>query len=278
MSELMQPEPVTIVAAMSNDPRYQGSIHDDASARTFGYKGALVPGPIVYGYLSQIPIKTWLAPWLARGTMRSHSRRPVYQGDTITVSAEPIQITEAGKSMRLAARNDNGDTVATGEATFPTLAAMPPDVADFPVIPGVDPKPFIPVDEFGAGRRFNSDPIVMTQAVLDAHLAEFRESWPGYAAEGIAHSGYLLRRMVRDSVLSYRHETPGIFVTAWIQHFALAKVGDTLTTSGVVTGVYERKGQHYYDSDQVVIANGTKVIAFARRSTIYIVRRAAAAA
>ena len=87
MSELIQPEPIIIVASLSDDPRYQGSIHDDDSARSFGYKGALVPGPIVYGYLSQIAIETWGLPWLERGTLRSHSRRPVYQGDTITVSA-----------------------------------------------------------------------------------------------------------------------------------------------------------------------------------------------
>ena len=277
MSDSNQPPSITIVAAMADDPRYQGSIHDDASARNFGYKGALVPGPIVYGYLSQIPIRSWGLPWLERGTMRSHSRRPVYQGDTITISADPIQTTEAGRAMRLVARNDAGDTVATGEATLPSLAAMPPDIAGFPVTPLVDPKPFIPVDQFGPGRRFSSDAIVMTQQVLDHHLAEFSESWSGYSAQGIAHSGYLMRRMVRDSVLSYAHETPGIYVTAWTQHLALARVGDSLRTSGVVTAIYELKGQHYYDSDHVVIANGTSVIAFARRSTIYIVRKAEAA-
>ncbi len=275
MTGAPQPAPITIKASMSNDPRYKGSIHDDSSAQKFGYRGALVPGPIVYGYLSQIAIESWGLPWLERGTIRSHSRRPVYQDEMITVSASPITETDGTLSMQLAAHNEQGEQVATGAASLPATAAVPPPLADYPVAEVVDPAPFIPVGEFGPGRRFHSNPIVMTAEVLNQHLDEFRESWPGYAAHGVAHSGYLMRRMVRDSVLSYRHETPGIFVSAETQHFALAHVGDSLQTAGIVTAVYERKGQHYYDSDHVVIANGTRIIALARRSTIYVVRSAA---
>jgi hypothetical protein len=271
------PAPITIVASLSDDPNFKGSIHDDVSARAFGYQSALVPGPVVYGYLSQIPIEVWGLAWVERGTMSSHSRRPVYQDDEVMVSCSAIESTVVAATMRLTARNAAGQEVASGEATLPYGSAEPPDVAKFPVIPLVDPPPMVPVDEFGVGRRFGSNPIVMTREVLDHHLAEFSERWPGYAAQGVAHTGYLMRRLVRDSVLSYRHETPGIFVTAWMQHFALARVGDSLATSGVVNAIYERKGQHYYDSDHVVIANGNKVIALARRSTIYVVRRSVAA-
>ncbi len=271
------PAPITIVASLSDDPNFKGSIHDDVSARVFGYQSALIPGPVVYGYLSQIPIEVWGLAWVERGTMSSHSRRPVYHGDDVIVSCSAIESTVVSATLRLTARNTAGQEVASGEATLPYGSAEPPDVAKFPVIPLEDPPPMVPVDEFGVGRRFGSNPIVMTREVLDHHLAEFSERWPGYAAQGVAHTGYLMRRLVRDSVLSYRHETPGIFVTAWMQHFALARLGDSLATSGVVNAIYERKGQHYYDSDHVVIANGNKVIALARRSTIYVVRRSVAA-
>ena len=272
-----QPAPITIVASLSDDPHFKGSIHDDVSARTFGYQSALVPGPVVYGYLSQIPIETWGLPWLERGTMSSHSRRPVYQGDRIVVSCSVIEATDAGVAMRLTARNEAGQEVATGEATLPHGVALPPDVADYPVVPLQDPPPVVSLEEFGLGRRFGTTSIVMTQEVLDYHLAEFSERWPGYAAQSVAHTGYLMRRLVRDSVLSYRHETPGIYVTARLQHYALARVGDELATSGVVNALYQRKGQHFYDSDHLVIANGNKVIASARRTTIYVARRSAVA-
>lgn len=267
------PAPITIVASLDDDPHFKGSIHDDASAQVFGYRSALVPGPVVYGYLSQIPIEVWGLDWLEGGTMSSHSRRPVYQGDEIEVSCEAMD----GTSMHLVARNASGMEVASGEATFPREAAVPPDVAAWPVVPLEDPPPFVPVEVFGPGRQFGSNPIVLTRAVLDYHLREFSERWPGYAAAGVVHTGYLMRRLVRDSVLSYRHETPGIYVTAHLQHFAHARVGDSLATSGVVRTIYERKGQHYYDSEHVVVANGTKVIAFAWRSTIYVARRSGGA-
>src|ERR1035437_9310256 len=88
MTVSTQPAPITIVASLCDDPHFKGSIHDDMSARTFGYQDALVPGPVVYGYLSQIPIEVWGMAWLERGTMSSRSRRPVYQGDEITRSEE----------------------------------------------------------------------------------------------------------------------------------------------------------------------------------------------
>lgn len=274
MSHTTLPAPITIVAELSDDPHFRNTIHDDSSARTFGYQSALVPGPVVFGYLSQIPIEVWGLPWLHRGTMSSHSRRPVYAGDRIVVSCTGLDDTQDGPVMRVAAQNAAGDVVATGEATFPHTVAQPPDIAAYPVIPLRDPPPFVPVDVFGAGRRFGSNPIVLTKELLDFHLAEFSERWPSYAANDVAHTGYLMRRLVRDSVLSYRHETPGIYVTAWLQHYDVARVGDSIATSGVVNTIYERKGQHYYDSEHAVIANGTRVLAYARRTTIYVARKA----
>ena len=71
------PAPITIIASLDDDPHFKGSIHDDASARVFGYRSALVPGPVVYGYLSQIPIEVWGLAWLERGAMSSHSHKSI---------------------------------------------------------------------------------------------------------------------------------------------------------------------------------------------------------
>ena len=34
-------------------------IHDDAVARTYGFRGGLVPGVDVFAYLTQAPVATW---------------------------------------------------------------------------------------------------------------------------------------------------------------------------------------------------------------------------
>jgi hypothetical protein len=49
-----------------------------------------------------------------------------------------------------------------------------------------------------------------------------------------------------------------------------------ISTSGQIINVYEKKGSHYMQSDQLVIANHTTPIALFRRTSIYAVRAAAA--
>lgn len=277
MPTFKTPDSIKIVAKISDDPHFRGSIHDDSSAQVYGYRSALVPGPIVYGYLAQLARQTFGVPWLEFGTMSSNSRRPAFHGDVLTISAEPIVETGDNASMVLHAYNADGQHIASGAATLSRKRPEPFDPSDYPTSPVMDESPFVDAGGMIPGVRFFSNPIEVTPAVLDEHLAEFSETWPGYREEGIVPSGYLMRRMVRDTVLSYRHPTPGIFVSADNQHLALARVGDVLVTVGVVTREYEKKGNRYFDSTHVVIANGRKPIAISKRSTVYVARAAKAA-
>ena len=40
----------------------ENKIHDDATARRFGFGGGLVPGVDVYGYMTHLPVMRWAAP------------------------------------------------------------------------------------------------------------------------------------------------------------------------------------------------------------------------
>lgn len=269
---------IEVTARVGHDPSFTGSIHDDSSARTFGYQGALVPGPLVYGYLSRLAVERWGQPWLQRGTMSSRSRRPAYDGQVLFVTAdEPVAMPGGGHAMALVARDASGNEVAQGEATLPEHAPAPPDLAGYAVTPFVEPPPAVAVGGMQPGAPLRSEPAVFTAADLASSLADFGETWPGYASAGIVHAGHLMRRAVRDGVRSFRCPTPGIFVSGWAQHFALAQAGSTLASAGRVIGSYERKGQHCYDSEQVIVADGRTVVALIRRTSIYAVRKALAA-
>jgi hypothetical protein len=268
---------IEVTAHVGIDPSFRGSIHDDLSAQTFGYQGALVPGPLVYGYLSRLAVDQWGQAWLERGTMSSRNRRPTYDGQVLTITADDPVTIDGGIRVALIARDTAGNEVATGEATLPDHAPPAPDLAAYVVTPFVQPAPVVAVGGMQNGAPLRSTPGVFTTADLAASLSDFGETWPGYAAGGILHAGHLMRRAVRDGVRSFSCPTPGIFVSGWAQHLALARAGDTLATAGRVLGSYERKGSHYYDSEQVVIANGHTVVALIRRTSIYAVRKALAA-
>ena len=44
-------------------------IHDDAVAKTYGFRGGLVPGVDVFAYLTHPPAERWGRAWLEHGTI-----------------------------------------------------------------------------------------------------------------------------------------------------------------------------------------------------------------
>src|SRR6266581_3500553 len=75
------------VAAFNTAHDSENKIHDDATARRFGFGGGLVPGVDVYGYMSHLPVMRWGRAWLDHGTAECRFFKPVYDGDTATVTA-----------------------------------------------------------------------------------------------------------------------------------------------------------------------------------------------
>ena len=44
----------------------ENKIHDDSVASRFGFRGGLVPGVDVYGYMTHLPVARWGRDWLCR--------------------------------------------------------------------------------------------------------------------------------------------------------------------------------------------------------------------
>jgi hypothetical protein len=78
---------------------------------------------------------------------------------------------------------------------------------------------------------------------------------------------------MHDATASYAKPTPGIHVSVTGEHFNIARVGDVLSTSGQIVRVFERKGSHYLEAEQLVVANHRTPIALFRRTSIYAVRQ-----
>src|ERR1051325_2364089 len=75
------------VSAYNTAHDSENKIHDDATARRFGFGGGLVPGVDVYGYRSHMPVARWGRAWLERGTAECRFFKPVYDGEIATVTA-----------------------------------------------------------------------------------------------------------------------------------------------------------------------------------------------
>src|SRR5947208_16381694 len=65
----------------------ENKIHDDATARRFGFGGGLVPGVDVYGYIPHMPVMRWGRAWLGHGGAECRVLKRGYHGDKAPVTS-----------------------------------------------------------------------------------------------------------------------------------------------------------------------------------------------
>src|SRR5271155_364058 len=68
----------------------ENKIHDDQVAAQFGFRGGLVPGVTVYGYLAARALDYFGEAWLERGAMDVRFQHPIYDGEEVEAVADPV--------------------------------------------------------------------------------------------------------------------------------------------------------------------------------------------
>lgn len=257
------------VEAFNTAKASENKIHDDAVAKKFGFGGGLVPGAIVYAYMSHLPLERWGRDWLEHGTAECRFMKPVYDGDRVTVAATE---RDGVLDISLACR---GIVCATGTAALPG-PATPPALAEFRDVPQRPNRP--PADEasLAVGTWLGIEPLAVTPELVAQYAGDVRETSPLYAAEGLLHP--VLVPHIGNFALN-RNVTlgPWMHVGSKIQHFAAARIGDSLGVRARVTGNYEHKGHLFVDLDALIVANNTTPIVRTAHLSIYRPRQLAAA-
>jgi hypothetical protein len=235
------------ISAFNTAHDSENKIHDDATARRFGFGGGLVPGVDVYGYMSHMPVMRWGRAWLERGTAECRFFKPVYDGNLATVTAQ-----ETADGLDIAVESQ-GENCATGRASLPAGPSAIPKVESFHHVPQRASRP--PADEksLPANGWLGLDPYVITAEMAAEHRANLRESATLYAEEGLVHPGTVLRAcnflLSRNVVLG-----PWIHVGSRIQNLAAARIGEPLSGRARITANYEHKGHLFVDLDALVLA------------------------
>src|SRR5262249_35235230 len=135
----------------------ENKIHDDATARRFGFTGGLVGGVHVYAYMTHQPLARWGRAWLERGTGDCKFGQPVYEGDIAGIGAVE---TDGRLDLQVMSR---GDLCATGSATLPASATAP-SVAEFATVtpPAHDARPAADETSLAVGRVLGMNPLTVT--------------------------------------------------------------------------------------------------------------------
>jgi acyl dehydratase len=260
------------VSAYNTAKASENKIHDDATARRFGFRGGLVGGVHVYAYMTHLPVEYWGRAWLERGAGACRFAKPIYEGDIAEVTAGE---TTTGLELQVFSRDE---LCASGSAALPAAAAVPP-IADFQSAapPAQDARPVADEQSLAVGRWLAMNPLVVTAEYHTRDLADIRETNPLYIADGIVHPGTILRCC--NWVLSHNVLLPAwMHVGSEVQNCGVAHVGDTLSARARVTQNYVRKGHKFVEIDALILANERALIARVIHIAIYLPRQLAEAA
>jgi hypothetical protein len=253
------------VEAYNTSKESDNKIHDDATAKKFGFAGGLVPGVDVYAYLTHPAAARWGRDWLERGAADCRLMLPVYDGAMATVRSEDIP--GEGDAMTITVESA-GQLCAQGTARLRDTAPSTPELADFPTAPLPGARPPATPETLPKGALLGTHEMAITTDFAADYLRDVRETLPLYADQSLIHPGIICRlgnwALTRNVVLG-----PWIHVGSSMQHFSAAKVGEDLSVRARVTNNYERKGHLFLELDAVVLAGGNRVVARIDHTAIY---------
>jgi hypothetical protein len=235
--------PLHSVRAINRARESENKIHDDRVASQYGFRGGLVPGVTVYGYMTE-PLVEFAPEWLERGWMQVRFLEPFYEGDTVVVNTDikdAIVITAAGKDGKVRATASARITPAPSPVPtpYPTHQLPPMDQRPVPstasIVPGTTLGTIVERLDFNDGR-------LPTERLLQL-------------------SNEMLVRNLRLG--------PWIHVSSEIQNWGLAGDGDEIAARGRVHDRFDRKGHEFVVVDTMLIADGGRLIQTVRHTAIY---------
>lgn len=258
-----EPLPPYTVQAFNNAASMENKIHDDAVASQYGFKGALVPGAAVFGYMAHQPVALWGREWLEHGKADCRFSQPVYDGVPVSVTAAPL---DDGLAIEV---RSQGQSCARGTAALHEAGAAPVvDHYRFATPPESALRPLADQQSLAQGTILCTRPLDTTAALSNQWLDEVRETDILYRSAGLVHPTMLLRlcnwALMQNVLLG-----PWIHTGSRVQHFNAMPVGASLAARGVVLRNYEHKGHQIVDVDVLVVIDGKTPAARITHTAIY---------
>jgi len=259
------------VRARNTSADSENRIHDDAIAASFGFRGGLVPGVTVYGYMTVPIVEQFGLAWLERGSMQVKFHQPFYDGEEVIVRAEADASSDP-INVAITAGREDGIACATALATVndrsawlgePRLEAYPeaplPTIESRPVPSG---ERLVPGTVLGTLTEAMSLP---DKTLLD-NLDERLEIYTG--SDAVAHPFTLLGLANQILVRNYKLG-PWIHAASDLINWSAARDGEEVSVRGRIADCFERKGHEFVVLDLLLVAEGTRIVQQARHTAIY---------
>lgn len=254
------------VKAFNPSTESENRIHADDVAQAYGFRGGLVPGVTLWAYMVHPAVERHGPAFLDRGSMQLRFSQPVYDGDLIECVAGAVA---AGGSSPLELRRGDDICVSGWAAVSDTAPAAfaPNDVPEAAL-----PAERAPADEvtLAPGTVLGSLHATFRADRAGEFLDMISDTEPVYAADGVAHPGWLVWKantvLVANVVLG-----PWVHVESTARHHGRVRDGDVVVTRARVADRFERKGHQFVDLSVLHTVRGRPVMSIDHRA-IYALR------
>ena len=229
----------------------ENRIHADDVARRYGFRGGLVPGVIVYGYVA-----TALADpdWVASGRTEVRFRKPCYEGDLLEIDLGPDGTIDV---------RSRGDVLVTGRASSGADGRGTAVVSRDPA-PAASRRPAASESSLATGTVLGWIPLPTGDEAMASYLEKIGAGGWTLAA---LHPGMLLEGanwvLAANVILP-----PWIHVESSITHRRAVRVGEPVEVHAAVAREWERKGHRFVALDVAWRAAGD-VVAVGRHVAIW---------
>jgi acyl dehydratase len=265
-----EPLPTYRVKALNTSSTGENAIHDDETARRYGFRGGLVPGVTVYAYMTQPLAATFGAAWLTRGTASVRFVKPVLDGEELVVRGEVTSRDAGGITATLTAGTAATPECATLTATIPAGQPRPVNVAVYPTAPLPEPRPAATREHLGSLAALGTPEAHYDAARAADYLAKVDDALALYrGVHGAVHPGFYLDQANRSIDRNVKMG-PWIHVGSVVRHLGRARVGDRLATRGKVRSLFEKNGREFVEVDLIIVAGETpRPVAHVLHTAIY---------
>jgi hypothetical protein len=252
------------VCARNTAAESENKIHDDGVAARFGFRGGLVPGVTVYGYMTVPVVERFGLEWIERGRMQVKFLQPFYEGDEVIVRAEMDST-----SLRVTASREDGTLCAAGSASSVDHndADAPEEYPEAP-LPAIEDRPEARSENFPTGLRLGAlrERLDLTDQSL---LRSLDEKLPVYyGPKAVAHPALLLGLANQILVRNFRLG-PWIHAASQLRNFSAARNQEEISVRGRVADCFERKGHEFVVIDLLLTGGEGRLIQKVVHTAIY---------
>jgi hypothetical protein len=262
------------VSATATRDAWENKIHEDGLARALGFRGGLVPGIVVYSWMTHPVVAALGGAWLDHGTFSVRFAKPVYFGEPVTVRTSVAAHSREEVTIQARVVNDQEEVCATATMGLPLgpLLALP-DVTAYPAASLPAERPVASRGAFESRPVLGTPQLILERSVADAFLERVGERLPMYHGSAApAHPGIYLEQANRALDRNVR-VSPWIHVESHGQHLSVARVHERLETRARVGSLFQGKGHEFVELDLLLLAEGTRPVASIRHVAIYQLRR-----